>query len=63
MLIEISKKTPFLLIKKALLLIADFELEKSLLIVQGECYAVRTEIEIAYWHLVSSYYRMKPVTQ
>ena len=37
MLIEISKKTPFLLIKKALLLITEFELEKTLLIVQGDC--------------------------
>ncbi len=57
---EIRKKPPFLLIKKALLLIEDFDLEKSLLIVHGECYAVRTEIEIAYWHFVSSYYGMKP---
>jgi hypothetical protein len=36
LLIEISKKTPFLLIKKALLLIEDFELEKSLLILQSK---------------------------
>jgi hypothetical protein len=55
LLIEISKKTPLLLIKKSLLLIAEFELEKSLLIVQGDCYAVRSGTEIAYWHFVSSY--------
>ena len=35
MLIIISKKTPFLLIKKALLLIGEFKPEKTLLIVRA----------------------------
>ena len=60
MLIKISKKTPFLLIKKALLLIGEYKPEKTLLIVRGDCYAVSTAIVIAYWHFEPSYYRMKP---
>lgn len=44
MLTKISKKTPFLLIKKALLLIGEFKPEKTLLIVRGDCYAVSAAI-------------------
>ena len=37
---KISKKSPFLLIKKALLPIAESELGKILLIVRGDCFSV-----------------------
>ena len=60
MLIKISKKTPFLLIKKALLLIGEFKPEKTLLIVRGDCYSVSAAIVIAYWSFDPSYYRMNP---